>query len=152
MGGALWDKYTANTCMITYGTGEIGFVVVSAFIGAAEIKGVSTFINTLDKMDAVGQVMNGVFRISGKVLKPVLSASGKGIKYVLREGATFVKRIELRPGSNLYCGFAAVEVNLKNKIAAVSDNNLADKVNTAIAEEGGVEKLPVDESGNALVG
>lgn len=47
--------------------------------------------------------------------------------------------------------FPYIEIRLKNKINALDDIALQNKVNAAIDAQGGTSKLPVDENGNYLV-
>jgi hypothetical protein len=156
LAGEQWDKYTANPCMISYGTGEAGFIVVSCFYGAGEAKGLATFFQTLDKLDAVGAVIGKISKIAGKVIKPVLNTSSKAFKFVLREGAEFIRdtRLIIRPSSNLYCGFPILDIKLIRKGAQFTEDEikiLKSKVDEAINAEGGIEKLPLDENGNRIL-
>ncbi|MBP4143085.1 DNA/RNA non-specific endonuclease [Flavobacterium sp. P4023] len=151
-----WNKYTANPCMVSYGTGEVGFIVVSCFYGAGEAKGLATFFQTLDKLDAVGAVISKVSKLAGKVIKPVLNTSGKAFKFILREGAEFIRdtRLIIKPSSNLYCGFPILDIKLIRKGAEFTEDeikSLKSKVDEAINVEGGIEKLPLDESGNRIL-
>ncbi|MCC9073523.1 fibronectin type III domain-containing protein [Flavobacterium sp. F-65] len=151
-----WNKYTSNPCMVSYGTGEVGFIVVSCFYGAGEAKGLATFFQTLDKLDAVGALISKVSKFAGKVIKPILNTSGKAFKFVLREGAEFIRdsRLVIRPSSNLYCGFPILDIKLIRKGAQFTEDEiktLKSKVDEAINAEGGIEKLPLDENGNRIL-
>ncbi len=157
MVGEEWNKYTSNPCMVSYGAGEVTFVVASCFIGAGEIKGATAVVQTMDKLDVMGQLLGKTIQIAGKVIKPVVSTSGKAVKYVLKEGVDFIKRIDIKvTPSGLGCGFPIqnIKVTLKNKLANLTEQEaqgIKQKVEQAINNEGGLDKLPVDENGNHLV-
>ncbi|AOC93255.1 Fibronectin type III domain protein [Flavobacterium anhuiense] len=77
LAGEQWDKYSANPCMASYATGEVGFVVISCFYGAGEAKGLATFFQTLDRLDAVGAVMGKFAKISSPFIKAGVDKFGK---------------------------------------------------------------------------
>ncbi|WP_288436025.1 fibronectin type III domain-containing protein [uncultured Chryseobacterium sp.] len=80
MVGEQWDKYTANPCMKAYGAGEVTFVVASCFIGAGEIKGATAVVQTMDKLDVMGQMVGQFAKLTGRyIVKPALSKAGKFI-------------------------------------------------------------------------
>lgn len=157
MVGEQWDKYTANPCMKAYGAGEVTFVVASCFIGAGEIKGATAVVQTMEKLDVMGQLLGKTIQIAGKVIKPVVSASGKAVKYVLKEGVDFIKRIDIKvTPSGFGCGFPIqnIKISLKNKLTNLTEQEaqgIKQKIEQAINNEGGLDKLPVDENGNHLV-
>lgn len=157
MVGEQWNKYTANPCMMSYGAGEVTFVVASCFIGAGEIKGATAVVQTLDKLDVMGQLLGKTIKIAGKVIKPVVSTSGKAVKYVLKEGVDFIKRIDIKvTPSGFGCGFPIqnIKISLKNKLVNLTEQEaqgIKQKIEQAINNEGGLDKLPVDENGNHLV-
>lgn len=157
MVGEQWNKYTSNPCMISYGAGEVTFVVASCFIGAGEIKGATAIVQTMEKLDVMGQLLGKTIQIAGKVIKPVASASGKAVKYVLKEGVDFIKRIDIKvTPSGFGCGFPIqnIKISLKNKLTNLTEQEaqgIKQKIEQAINNEGGLDKLPVDENGNHLV-
>ncbi|SUV48359.1 fibronectin type III domain-containing protein [Bergeyella zoohelcum] len=152
-----WNKYTANPCMVSYGSGKVTMFVASCFIGVGEIKGAAAVIQTIDKLDVMGQLLNKTMKIAGTILKPVANVSGKAIKYVLKEGVTFIKRVDIKvTPSGLGCGFPIqdIKVKLREKLSSLTPSEIDDitnKVNRAINDEGGLAKLPKDENGNRLV-
>lgn len=77
LAGDQWDKYSANPCMASYATGEVGFVVISCFYGAGEAKGLATFFQTLDRLDAVGAIMGKFAKISSPFIKAGVDKFGK---------------------------------------------------------------------------
>jgi|GEM_PF-3345854 len=77
LAGEQWDKYSANPCMASYATGEVGFVVISCFYGAGEAEGLAAFFQTLDKLDAVGAVMGKFAKISSPLIKAGVDKFGK---------------------------------------------------------------------------
>lgn len=77
LAGDQWDKYTANACMASYATGEVGFVVISCFYGAGEAEGLAAFFQTLDKLDAVGAIMGKFAKISSPFIKAGVDKFGK---------------------------------------------------------------------------
>lgn len=77
LAGEQWDKYSANPCMVSYGTGEVGFIVISCFYGAGEAKGLATFFQTLDRLDAVGALMGKFAKISSPFIKAGVNKFGK---------------------------------------------------------------------------
>ena len=77
LAGEQWNKYSANPCMASYATGEVGFVVISCFYGAGEAKGLATFFQTLDRLDAVGAVMGKFAKISSPFIKAGVDKFGK---------------------------------------------------------------------------
>lgn len=156
LAGEQWNKYSANPCMASYATGEVGFVVISCFYGAGEAKGLATFFQTLDRLDAVGALMGKISKIAGKVIKPILNTSGKAFKFALREGAQFIRdtRLIIKPSFNLFCGFPILDIKLIRKGAQFTEDEikaLKSKVDEAINAQGGIEKLPLDENGNRIL-
>ncbi|MDO3425487.1 fibronectin type III domain-containing protein [Chryseobacterium sp. APV1] len=80
MVGEQWNKYTSNPCMVSYGAGEVTFVVASCFIGAGEIKGATAVVQTMEKLDVMGQMIGKFAKFTGRfVIKPVVSKAGKFI-------------------------------------------------------------------------
>ncbi|SFZ97117.1 Fibronectin type III domain-containing protein [Chryseobacterium limigenitum] len=80
MVGEQWNKYTSNPCMVSYGAGEVTFVVASCFIGAGEIKGATAVVQTMEKLDVMGQMIGKFAKFTGRFLiKPVVSKAGKFI-------------------------------------------------------------------------
>ncbi|MBZ4043853.1 DNA/RNA non-specific endonuclease [Flavobacterium hibisci] len=77
MAGEQWDKYSANPCMASYATGEVGFIVISCFYGAGEAKGLSAFFQTLDRLDAVGAIMGKFAKLSSPFIKAGVNKLGK---------------------------------------------------------------------------
>ncbi|SFC79014.1 DNA/RNA non-specific endonuclease [Flavobacterium phragmitis] len=77
LAGEQWDKYSANACMASYATGEVGFVVISCFYGAGEAKGLATFFQTLDRLDAIGAIMGKFAKISSPFIKAGVDKFGK---------------------------------------------------------------------------
>ncbi|MFH6989227.1 AHH domain-containing protein [Flavobacterium collinsii] len=77
LAGDQWNKYSANPCMASYATGEVGFVVISCFYGAGEAKGLATFLQTLDRLDAVGALMGKFAKISSPFIKAGVNKFGK---------------------------------------------------------------------------
>lgn len=80
MVGEQWDKYTANPCMKAYGAGEVTFVVASCFIGAGEIKGATAVVQTMEKLDVMGQMIGKFAKLTGRyVVRSAVSKAGKFI-------------------------------------------------------------------------
>ena len=77
MAGEQWNKYSANPCMASYATGEVGFIVISCFYGAGEAKGISSFLQTLDRLDAVGAIMGKFAKITSPLIKVGVNKFGK---------------------------------------------------------------------------
>jgi hypothetical protein len=150
LAGEQWDKYTANPCMISYGTGEAGFIVVSCFYGAGEAKGLATFFQTLDKLDAVGAVIGKISKLAGKVIKPVLNTSSKALKFVLKETVQFAERIEFHLPNNLYCGIPYIEIKLRDRLKTLTADEIA-KIENDIVNQLNDPTIPIDENGNKLV-
>jgi len=77
LAGDQWNKYSANPCMASYATGEVGFVIISCFYGAGEAKGISAFLQTLDRLDAVGALMGKFAKITSPFIKVGVNKFGK---------------------------------------------------------------------------
>lgn len=91
MAGKEWDKYTANPCMVSYGAGKVTFVVASCFVGVGEIKGVTAVVQTIEKLDVMGQLLSKTVQIAGKVIKPVMVGTGKSAKFVYKVSKAFIE-------------------------------------------------------------
>lgn len=157
MCGETWTKYTANPCMVSYGSGEVAFVIISFFIGAGEAKGVTSFVAVLDKLDVIGLMINKAIRISGGILKPVLNYSNKSLRFVLQKGGKLYKtfnnkRISVKVKTDaLYCGIPALDIKISNKISELSEeelNKLKQEITNKLENE---VDIPIDENGNKLI-
>jgi hypothetical protein len=146
--GAGWTKYTSNPCMISYSSGQAGFVIISCAIGAGEAKAASTFFETIEKLDVAGQLMSKALKYGGKGVGLILKVPTKSVKFALSEGFALAKRIEIRPLDKLFCDFAFPKIKLNQLTEDVA--SLSTKVEEAINVAGGLQSLPLDENGNRL--
>ena len=98
---------------------EVLTILVS-FAKAGKLAKISQIADALDPI-------NYVMRAAGKVIQPVLSATGKTFKYVLKEGVDVISRTQIRV-KGMGCMFPYIEIRLKNKINALDDIALQNKV------------------------
>jgi hypothetical protein len=118
MAGKEWDKYTANPCMVSYGSGAAGFMVISCFYGAGEAKGVATIFQSIEKLDAVGKLMGTVAKLSGKLIKPILVGTGKTAKFVFKVGKAFFEPgIKFAKLGKTYCTLIPLPIDLTDNMA-----------------------------------
>ncbi|MFK7061593.1 deaminase domain-containing protein, partial [Flavobacterium oreochromis] len=72
-----WKKATANPCMVSHLSGKVVFVVASCFIGAGEANIASKFLQTVERLDVVGQAVGKFAKLSSPIVKAVFNKAGK---------------------------------------------------------------------------
>ncbi|WP_123901214.1 fibronectin type III domain-containing protein [Flavobacterium davisii] len=72
-----WKKATANPCMVSHLSGKVVFVVASCFIGAGEANIASKFLQTVERLDVIGQAMGKFAKLSSPIVKAAFNKAGK---------------------------------------------------------------------------
>ncbi|APT21576.1 hypothetical protein BU993_02335 [Flavobacterium columnare] len=72
-----WKKATANPCMVSHLSGKVVFVVASCFIGAGEANIASKFLQTVERLDVIGQAMSNFAKLSSPIVKAAFNKAGK---------------------------------------------------------------------------
>ena len=72
-----WKKATANPCMVSHLSGKVVFIVASCFIGAGEANIASKFLQTVERLDVIGQAMSKFAKLSSPIVKAVFNKANK---------------------------------------------------------------------------